>query len=255
MPPFSSLSRPTLDLARTLLLWGYFTLGFLTLFLPLYVGANLLAKDRQAAFQKLNHRFFHIFFRLVGCVIPRVAFNISPEVTAIRGAVIVSNHRSYLDPILLISLFERQKTIVKPLFFKVPMFSWVLRTSGYIPASSEGALAAHMLDQVEGLETFFANGGNLFVFPEGTRGMASPMAKLEKGAFRIAKLCNAPIEVIRLENTDGLFPAGKFLFNTCEPPVISVTRIGGIASGEAGAGILQQIEVVRGMYESRSGDD
>jgi 1-acyl-sn-glycerol-3-phosphate acyltransferase len=97
-----------LDLIRTLALWAYFILGYLVFFFPVYLGAYLLAEDHQAAFQKLNHRFFKLFFRFLGWLIPAVSWRVSPEVRAIRGAVLVCNHRSYLDPILLISLFERQ---------------------------------------------------------------------------------------------------------------------------------------------------
>ena len=59
-------------------------------------------------------------------ITPGVTLNIRDEVRTIRSSVIVCNHLSYLDPILLISLFEKQKTIVKNTFFNVPVFSWTL---------------------------------------------------------------------------------------------------------------------------------
>ena len=62
-----------------------------------------------------------------------------------------------------------------------------------------------------------------------------------------------PIEVIRIDHTDTLFPPGRFLFNTCRPPVISVRHIGRIAPGEAAARIADQMEQVRGMFERQAG--
>ncbi len=52
--------------------------------------------------------------------------------------MIVANHLSFLDPILFVSLFEKQKTIVKSDYFRLPVFGWILRTSGYIPSLGGG---------------------------------------------------------------------------------------------------------------------
>jgi 1-acyl-sn-glycerol-3-phosphate acyltransferase len=243
-------SRFLLDLIRTLILWAYFTLGFLTAFLPFYLAAGLLAEDRRRAFQGLNHRFFNVFFRLLQWLIPGAAFDISPEVRAIRGAVIVCNHRSYLDPILLISLFQRQKTIVKALFFRLQIFSWVLRSAGYLPSSAGSQAAVGMLDGLENLEAFLAEGGNLFVFPEGTRGLGRGVGKLAKGAFRIARRCSAPLEVICIDGSDRLFAPGRFLFNTCRPSVISVRRLGRLAAGAEPSRISDQVQWVRSLFEA-----
>ena len=104
-------------------MWVYFILGFLLLFAPRYGWAWLWATDREVAFQRLNQRFFQSFFRVLLRITPGLALRIQGDVSAIRSSIIVSNHLSYLDPLLLVSLFEKQKTIVKKTFFKVPIFS------------------------------------------------------------------------------------------------------------------------------------
>jgi len=132
---------------------------------------------------------------------------------------------SYLDPLLLISLLERQKTIVKTKFFKVPILGWVIRNAGYCPADSNGKFARMMIDQVEQMKGYLAGGGNLFVFPEGTRSRDGKIATLNRGALKIARLCRAPVYVLHLCNTEKLFTPGKFLFNTRIKNTISLAIV------------------------------
>src|SRR5690606_20043317 len=90
------------DLLVTLLLWAYFTLGFVSGFLPFYLLALCLPGHREAGFQYLNHWFYRGFFGLAGLLMPALKIEVDPAVKRIRGAVVVSNHLSYLDPILFI---------------------------------------------------------------------------------------------------------------------------------------------------------
>ena len=71
-----------------------------------------------------------------------------------------------------------------------------------------------MLDQMETMPGFLRKGGNLFVFPEGTRSRDGKLGALNRGALKIARLCKAPVYVLRLSNTDKLFAPGKFMFQT-----------------------------------------
>jgi len=211
-----------IDLLATLLLWSYFTVGFLVLFAPLYLLAAMLAPDRARAFQRLNHLFYRGFFRLCRLTMPRQKWRIDPAVTAVRSAVVVCNHVSYIDPLLLISLFARHTTIVKNRLLRIPIFGWMLALSGYLPAESQGPLAGRMVEQLEQMPGFLAAGGNLIVFPEGTRSRNGAVGALNAGAFKIARLCRAPLAVVRIENSDRLFTPGRFLFNTCRANTITV---------------------------------
>ncbi len=61
---------------------------------------------------------------------------------------------------------------------------------------------------------FFADGGNLFVFPEGTRNSSTSLEKFHKGVFKIARMYQCPIQVLQISGTDKLFTPGHFFFNT-----------------------------------------
>lgn len=61
--------RWSIDLGTTLLLWTYFTIGFLIFFAPLYLFSAALPGRRMAIWQTLNHFFFLpvFFFSSAGC--------------------------------------------------------------------------------------------------------------------------------------------------------------------------------------------
>lgn len=214
------------DLLVTLILWAYFTLGFVSGFLPFYLLALCLPGHREAGFQYLNHWFYRGFFGLAGLLMPALKIEVDPAVKRIRGAVVVSNHLSYLDPILFIALFPRQKTIVKNTFMRLPLFGWFLKTTGYLPASAEGAGGEHLLRHLERLGAYFAAGGVLFVFPEGTRSRDGALNAFHPSAFKIARRWRTPVHVLRIRGTDGLFRPGRFLFQATHPPRIRVESLG-----------------------------
>lgn len=241
------------DLTVTLLLWLYFTLGFIVFFLPFYGGAYLFKKAPEAAFQKLNHYFYRIFFHYMRLLMPGFAIRIDPNLRKLRGAVVVSNHHSYLDPLLFQSVFERQTTIVKSAFFRVPIFGWFIKTAGYMPASAEGPFADLMLRRMASLRDFFAEGGVLFVFPEGTRRPGRPIQTLHEGAFKIAHRCRVPLAVARIRNTEKVFPPGHFLFRTGQAVTIHVELVAVLNDDSAGevlkAGALKgRVEAILSGY-------
>jgi 1-acyl-sn-glycerol-3-phosphate acyltransferase len=213
------------DLTVTLLLWLYFTLGFIVFFLPLYGGAYFFKRSPEAAFQKLNHYFYRVFFHFLRLLIPGLAIRIDPALRKLRGAVLVSNHHSYLDPLLFQAVFQRQSTIVKSAFFRVPIFGWFIKIAGYMPASAEGPFADLMLQRMASLRDFFSAGGVLFVFPEGTRRPGQPVQSLHEGAFKIAHRCRVPLAVARIRHTEKIFPSGHFLFRTGQAVTIKVDLV------------------------------
>jgi 1-acyl-sn-glycerol-3-phosphate acyltransferase len=168
------------------------------------------------------------FFALTRLFIHRTKFIIPEEIRHIHSAVVVCNHLSYLDPILLISLLPSQCTIVKSTFFKVPFFGWLLKTSGYVPSMPSEMLGPAMIKNLEEIKKHLAAGGNLFVFPEGTRSRDGKLAPFNKGVFGIARYCNVPLKLVYISGTNILFRPGTFLFNTRNFNTIKVELIGSL---------------------------
>jgi len=237
----------------TLLLWAYFLFGSVVFFFLFYIPAYLFSSNRVAVFQNLNHIHMKNFFALMHLLIPRTKFDIQKEIRHIYSSVIVCNHLSYLDPILLISLFPRQVTIVKSTFFKVPFFGWLLKTSGYVPPVPSEMLGPAMIKNLEAIKEHLAAGGNLFVFPEGTRSRDGKLALFNKGVFSIARYCNAPLKLIFIKDTNKLFRPGYFLFNTRGFNKIQMELIGSLDPDYKGNSfsISAVADQTRKLFEAR----
>ncbi len=201
----------SIDITVTLICWCYFIFGFLLFFSPFYIALSFSPRS-EYFIQRLNRRFFRGFFVLLKKIAPRQQWTIDAGLEDIHSSVVVCNHLSYLDPLLLISSLKQAKTIVKPTFFSVPIFGWVLRKAGYFPAVSSGSLAGIVLQQMETMAEYLRGGGNLFIFPQGTRSRDGKIGALNPGAFKIARYCRVPIHVLYIQNTDRLFTPGKFFF-------------------------------------------
>jgi 1-acyl-sn-glycerol-3-phosphate acyltransferase len=244
--------KPVFDLVITWILWAYFTAGFVLFFSPFYLAAFLFSGNRERAFQYLNHRFYKGFFKLLRMLVPAARWHIPEDVLSIRASVIVCNHISYLDSILMISLFARHRTIVKSRFFNIPIFRQVIEFSGYVPSTSEGGLSDLIIRRMDEMDGFFKDGGNLFIFPEGTRTRDGAIGPLNKGAFKIARLSRRPIQVLFVRNTDKLFQPGKFLFDTGFEGAISVEALAGIAPEyqREGFSVPELMAEVRSLLEA-----
>ncbi len=214
-----------IDLIKTLILWIYFIFGFFLFFSLFYLLAYLFSPNREQSFQRLNCLFYRGFLKLIKIIIPRHHWQIASGITQIKSSVIVCNHVSYLDPLIIISLFEHHKTIVKSKFFHAPVFGWLMKVAGYLPSSTDGKFGYLMIKQMEEMREFLNKGGNLIIFPEGTRKKDGKSNNFNPGAFKIAKLCHAPIKVLQIQNSDKLFTPGSFLFNTGITNLISVKNI------------------------------
>ena len=237
------------DLGVTLTCWLYFTLGFIVLFAPRYIASGLFSSRKEKAFQRYNRAFYRGFFRLLRTIAPRQRWEIDERIASLRGAVIVCNHRSYLDPLLLIAQLERATTIVKSVFFTLPIFGWVIRTAGYLPATATGRFAGLMLARMETIPLYLSSGGNLFVFPEGTRSRDGGVGPLNQGALKIARQCRVPVHVLALENTERLFTPGVFLFAASRPNVIRLRLIETIPAEEVQSSLTDLGNRVRLVME------
>ena len=112
-----------------------------------------------------------------------------------------------------------------------------------------------MISHVENIREYLASGGNIFIFPEGTRSRTGRLGPFNKGAFSIARYCRAPIQCLMIRNTNRLFVPGRFRLNTCVPVAIDLERIGAFDPdyGDPAFRLSALVREIRTLYEKRLG--
>ncbi len=122
-----------------------------------------------------------------------------------RRRVVVANHRSMMDVLVLSVLFAdadwKTRWLAKAELFKIPWVGWMLRLSRDIPVrradrSSRSRAAVRA-------EAALGAGLSLVVFPEGTRSRNGQLRSFESGGFRLAIGDAAPVLPIALRGTEA----------------------------------------------------
>lgn len=217
------------SIAITVLLWTYFTGAFLAGYWVVFLLAGLLRGRRGLGWALRSYT--RGFLAVVRLALPRLHLDI-PErrnLRLTRGTVVVCNHLSFLDPLLMLALLPRLITIVRPDFFRVPIFGWLLRGAGFLGPDlfSEGQV------WVDRVAEHLRQGGNLLIFPEGTRSRDGRLAPFKKGAFYLAKHLSAPILVLRITGTDHVFAPGRLTFEVASERTVSVRQLALISAADA----------------------
>ncbi|MCD6598032.1 MAG: 1-acyl-sn-glycerol-3-phosphate acyltransferase [Bacteroidales bacterium] len=131
-----------------------------------------------------------------------------------KAYILVSNHQSMLDIILLYRLFAHYKWIAKQELFRVPVIGWNMTANRYIPlkrGSKSSVLRMALLS-----EKTLKEGSSLMIFPEGTRSETGEIKGFKDGAFKMAIKTKTPIIPIVLDGTGNALPKNGFEFSSKE---------------------------------------
>lgn len=136
-----------------------------------------------------------------------------------RTYVLVANHLSLLDILVMFRLFKDFKWVSKAEIFKVPGVGWNMSLNKYIPLKrGDKASIAEMMKMSE--ETL-RSGSSIMIFPEGTRSKTGEMRDFKHGAFDMARDTETAIIPIVIQGTSDALPARGFVLQGKHP--ISVT--------------------------------
>jgi 1-acyl-sn-glycerol-3-phosphate acyltransferase len=116
-----------------------------------------------------------------------------------RPYVVVANHESFVDILLISHLPWEMKWLSKSEFFKIPLVGWLMRLAGDIPLvrGDPESIATAM----QACEDRLAKRVPVMIFPEGTRSASGELGAFKDGAFRLAVDTQLPIVPLAVRGT------------------------------------------------------
>jgi 1-acyl-sn-glycerol-3-phosphate acyltransferase len=134
------------------------------------------------------------------------------KVNGLSTFVLISNHQSMLDILLVNCLRYRFKWISKVENMRVPVLGWYLRMAGYITVNrGNDESKAEMLDKSLAC---LKRGVSIMLFPEGTRSLNGGIGFYKRGAFQLAIQAGVPLLPVVLDGTSDILPKHGLKFRS-----------------------------------------
>ncbi|UTA48714.1 1-acyl-sn-glycerol-3-phosphate acyltransferase [Simiduia sp. 21SJ11W-1] len=163
------------------------------LIVPLYAVPWLLmtrageVRERRARWLvHIHFRFFINMMRALGIMTYSLQ---GLERLKAPGQLILANHPSLVDVVLLIGLLPRADCVVKGGLLRNPFMRTVIKLAGYIANDNPEQV-------LQDARASLARGNSLIIFPEGTRTVPGQRLKLQRGAANVALRLNLPIRPV-----------------------------------------------------------
>ena len=127
-------------------------------------------------------------------------------------AVLVSNHESLGDILVLFGLYSPFKWVSKAENFKLPLIGWNMRLNRYVPLVRGDRVS--ITKMMAECEYWLSRGVPILMFPEGTRSFDGHVKPFKDGAFVLAKKMNVPIIPVVLTGTARTLPKHGWVLDT-----------------------------------------
>jgi 1-acyl-sn-glycerol-3-phosphate acyltransferase len=143
--------------------------------------------ERKRRAQRLIHRSFRAFLaymQLVG--LSEIRVRGLERLREAEPQLVVANHPSLLDVVILVSLMPQLDCVVKREAWSNPFMRGVVAAAGYIPNDSGEALVDRCVECIE-------QRNSLLIFPEGTRSPEGGLGCFQRGAAHTALRSGRPL--------------------------------------------------------------
>ncbi len=134
--------------------------------------------------------------------------------------VIVANHQSLADIVLVYLVKTQFKWVAKESLFNVPFIGWCLGLCRHIKLErGDFGSIKHIYRDAA---SWIRSGMSVLFFPEGMRSESGVMRDFQNGAFKLAIKEKVPVLPISIKGTGGAIPKGTWLFQAKIPTGIKV---------------------------------
>ena len=162
------------------------------------------------------------------------------------GALLISNHQSLLDPVLLgVNQIRPLNYLARSTLFKSAAFGWLIRSLEAIPIEREGRGMAGLKETLRRLKQQRI----VVVFPEGTRTPDGEVREFKPGFIALARRGGVPLLPAAIDGAAQAWPRkakaprpGKIVVVFGEP--IPTDEIEKLSDEELIAEVQRQVEVL-----------
>ncbi|MBK5284119.1 MAG: 1-acyl-sn-glycerol-3-phosphate acyltransferase, partial [Bacteroidia bacterium] len=136
-----------------------------------------------------------------------------------KPSIIIANHSSFLDILLMIMLNPKIIILVKDWVYNSPLFGNFIRYAGYNYTETEAE------ENIIKIKSRIADGYSLMIFPEGSRSTDGKIHRFHKGAFYLAQELKLDITPILIHGASYVLPKSEYLVRRGELNLKILPRI------------------------------
>jgi 1-acyl-sn-glycerol-3-phosphate acyltransferase len=152
-----------------------------------------------------------------------------------RGLVIVANHPSLLDALMLVAQLPRSACVMKATLMRNPLLGPGARLARYIRNDSPRQMVHLAINDLRA-------GGQLVMFPEGTRTTRAPLNAFQGGFALIARRAGVPVQTVFIDTTSPYLGKGWPLWRLPPVPIEFAVRLG--RRFEPGADLMASVQEI-----------
>ena len=133
--------------------------------------------------------------------------------------IVIANHPSLLDAVILLSKLPRAACVMKAILRSNPLFASMARLSGYISNEDPMKLIKKSCDEL-------TSGGQLLIFPEGTRTITPPINPFGQMTALISTRSSSAIQTVFIDYSSLYLGKSGSLFQKPRLPLVIKVRLG-----------------------------
>ena len=199
-----------MDILKSIVIW-LIGITFIVVFFPItfLIWLIMLPFDK---YRTVTHWMLSYQAVIISYIIPIWRIRVEGREKAKRGTtyIIISNHQSILDILIINYLRYRFKWISKIENMKRPILGWYLKMADYITVDrgDKESKERMIIESYECLK----KGISIMIFPEGTRSPDNQIKFFKRGAFQLAITARKPLLPVLIDGTGGVLPKHGFIF-------------------------------------------
>jgi len=178
--------------------------------------------------------------------VPKILIN-KPSDLFKKPKIIISNHQSSLDLVLLLMLHPKLVILANTRSWNNPFYGRIIRFAGFI-RSDKG-----LEEAIDSIRQRVKEGYSIIIFPEGTRSVDCRIKRFHKGAFYLADQLNLEIQPIVIHGACQALNKSEFFLRRGKITLKFLERIN-LKQGKSGSEYLEQAKSMVTLMRSEFGE-